>query len=373
VQREARYWPVLESGLTTAGSRSARRTCSGGAWSSTPVWPWGASTAICRRPDGSSPVHRRGEATVPVAVPRVWNRHPPGVGRWMLTKPRAIRWMFEYGDGGKNKQRQGRVAGAHRMVAFEARREAGLPEGPGGLRRPAPFCRLGRGGVVAQVAEFIENMGIRPLRGYGIPRSSGGTTAQPVGAKRLGRRQKAPGWRSASSRQERRGRTADTGRGRDLRPRVMSGYHNLDDATARPSAKTGAFAREIWGAFDADGYLYITGRPRSSTSSRTGSTSPRSPLRGAGHAEPLHVRDLRREPTPHVALIVPDMAALRAWAKKKASKAMGRPAERLQSPQAARNRGRDPHQRLQGLRANQGLRHRHRRAHDSKRMLTGPR
>jgi len=65
----------------------------------------GASTAICGDPAKLAQFISEVKPTVLFAVPRVWNRIHAGIGAMMLTKPRAVRWVFDTAMAAKRKRK----------------------------------------------------------------------------------------------------------------------------------------------------------------------------------------------------------------------------------------------------------------------------
>jgi long-chain acyl-CoA synthetase len=278
----------------------------------------GASTAICGDPMKLPQFIGEVKPTVLFAVPRVWNRIHAGVGAMMLTKPRAIRWMFDTAMGAKNKQRKGESLGLTEWAALKLAEKLVFPKVLAAFGGRLRFAASGAAALSLEVAEFIENLGIGLFEGYGMTESSGGTTAQPVGAKRLGSVGKPlPGVRIEIDRSV-AGATADTGEVVIYGHGIMSGYHNLDDATRQAIGEDGGLRTGDLGRFDADGYLYITGRTKELYKLENGKYVAPVPLEEQVTLSPYILQCvIFGANRPHnVALIVPDMAALRTWAKK---------------------------------------------------------
>jgi long-chain acyl-CoA synthetase len=148
--------------------------------------------------------------------------------------------------------------------------------------------------------------------------SSGGTTAQPLGAKRLGSVGKPiPGVRIEIDKSV-AGATADDGEVVIYGHGIMAGYHNLDDATRQAIGADGGLRTGDLGRLDADGYLYITGRTKELYKLENGKYVAPAPLEEQITISPYILQCVVfGADRPHnVALIVPDMAAVRSWAEK---------------------------------------------------------
>jgi long-chain acyl-CoA synthetase len=278
----------------------------------------GASTAICGDPMKLPQFIGEVKPTVLFAVPRVWNRIHAGVGAMMLTKPPAVRWMFDTAMAAKNKQRKGESLGFTEWAALKLAEKLVFPKVRAAFGGRLRFAASGAAALSLEVAEFIENLGIGLFEGYGMTESSGGTTAQPVGAKRLGSVGKPlPGVRIEIDKSV-AGSTADTGEVVIYGHGIMSGYHNLDDATRQAIGEDGGLRTGDLGRFDADGYLYITGRTKELYKLENGKYVAPVPLEEQVTLSPYILQCvIFGANRPHnVALIVPDMAALRAWATK---------------------------------------------------------
>jgi long-chain acyl-CoA synthetase len=97
----------------------------------------------------------------------------------------------------------------------------------------------------------------------------------------------------------------------------MAGYFNQPQATAEAMTPDGGLRSGDLGRFDEDGFLYITGRVKELYKLENGRYVAPAPLEEKLQLSPYIAQTLvYGADRPHnVALIVPDMAALKSWAQ----------------------------------------------------------
>jgi long-chain acyl-CoA synthetase len=285
----------------------------------------GASTAICSDPAKLAGFIGEVKPTILFAVPRVWNRIHAGIVAMMLTKPPSVRWMFDTAMAAKSKQRKGQPIGPSEWAALKLAEKLVFPKVRAAFGGRLRFAASGAAALSLEVAEFIENLGIGLFEGYGMTESSGGTTAQPLHATRLGSVGKPiPGVRIEIDKSV-EGASGDMGEIVIYGHGIMSGYHNLEEATRQAIGDDGGLRTGDLGRFDADGYLYITGRTKELYKLENGKYVAPAPLEEQLTVSPYILQCvISGAGRPHnVALIVPDMAALRSWAKTQGIEADG--------------------------------------------------
>src|SRR6185295_13335913 len=110
------------------------------------------------------------------AVPRIWNRIYDGVQKQMATKPRIVRAIFERGMAAQSKKKRGeRLAVSERVVLAVARRlvfDKIVARFGGRLQ----FAVSGAAALSKDVAEFVDNLGVTVLEGYGMTETCGVST-----------------------------------------------------------------------------------------------------------------------------------------------------------------------------------------------------
>jgi long-chain acyl-CoA synthetase len=276
----------------------------------------GGSTAICGDPTKLPQYILEVKPTYLMAVPRVWNRIYEGIQKAMRKKPAAVQWAFNAAMAAKNKKRKGERPGLRELVALQLAERVIFPKVRQAFGGNLKYACSGAAALSPDVATFIENLGIAVYEGYGMTESSGCTTAQPRGAIRLGSVGKAvPGVRIAIDRTV-AGATDTDGELVVYGHGVMKGYNNLEAATREVIGPDGGLRTGDLGRVDADGYFYITGRTKELYKLENGKYVAPAPLEEKVTLSPYILQCVVfGADRPHnVALIVPDMAAVRAWA-----------------------------------------------------------
>jgi long-chain acyl-CoA synthetase len=277
----------------------------------------GGSIAICDNTDKLLGYLPEVKPTMLFAVPRIWNRIYDGVQKQIAGKPKPIQRIFAAALRAKNKQRVGQVPGLRERIALPIAQKlifSKIVDRFGGQLR---FAFSGAAALSREVAEFIDNLGIQVFEGYGMTESSGGTTGNVPGATRLGSVGKPiPGVEvridtSAPGAHGDEGEIIIYGTG------VMAGYHNLPEATRECMTEDGGLRSGDLGRLDADGFLYITGRVKELYKLANGRYVAPAPLEEKLQLSPYIAQAVVYGANqPHnVALIVPDMAALKVWAE----------------------------------------------------------
>jgi long-chain acyl-CoA synthetase len=277
----------------------------------------GSATAICGDPMKLAEYMPQVKPTILFAVPRVYNKIYAGIQQKMAAQSSAIQWIFRTAMQGKNKKRAGQPLSLSERFAVATAQKVVFPkilEAFGGNLR---YACSGAAALSREVAEFMNNLGIEVYEGYGMTESSGCTTANPRGAARLGSVGKPiPGvWveidKNAPGSTDRDGEIVIHGMG------VMQGYHKLDDVTRDAlTPKRGLRSGDL-GHLDEDGYLYITGRVKELYKLENGKYVAPAPLEEKLQLSPYIAQCvIYGDNKPHnVALIVPDLAALKTWAQ----------------------------------------------------------
>jgi long-chain acyl-CoA synthetase len=252
--------------------------------------------------------------TVLVAVPRIFNKIHAHVRADIARRPRLIRSVFSRGIAASMRHYRGESLGLvdtlswllGRMLFAVIRRKFG-----GKLR----FAVTGSATMTADVAEFINGLGIAVYEGYGLSETTAPVALSSEGNRRFGSVGRAiQGVRLELDHTQ--GESADEGEIIVYGPCVMKGYHARPEENARAFTSDGGLRTGDMGRFDRDGFLYITGRLKEQFKLENGKYVMPGPLEeklalspftqnvfiyGAGHPWP-------------VALVVLDRDRIRSWA-----------------------------------------------------------
>ena len=254
--------------------------------------------------------------TILFAVPRIFNRIYDGVNKQMAERAGMVRSLFQSGITAAAKRNAGgslslgeraQLALADRLIFGKVRARFG-----GRLK----YAISGSAALNADVAKFIDALGIEVYEGYGLTETSPIATANYHGHRKIGSVGKAiPQVEIIIDREV----TGDAVNGEILirGPNVMKGYHNQPDANKEVLLADGSFRSGDMGRLDADGYLYITGRIKEQYKLENGKYVVPSPLEEELKLSPFIANAMIYGANkPHnVALIVPDKVALEGWAK----------------------------------------------------------
>jgi long-chain acyl-CoA synthetase len=255
--------------------------------------------------------------TVLYAVPRVFNRLYDGVNAQIAAKPGIIQWLFKRGIEIATRRSRGEGVGAgdglllslaDRLIFSTVRARFG-----GRLK----YAISGSAALSPEVAAFIDALGITVYEGYGLTETSPIATANYPGARKMGTVGKAiPG----VSIQIDRTVTGDPLHGEIIikGPNVMQGYHNRPEENAAVMMEDRSFRSGDMGYVDPDGFLHITGRLKEQYKLENGKYVVPSPFEEKLKLSPYiaNVMIYGANKPHNVALVIPDLEALRGWAAK---------------------------------------------------------
>jgi long-chain acyl-CoA synthetase len=255
--------------------------------------------------------------TLLFAVPRIFNRIYDGVNKQIAGRPGLIQSLFHQGIAIAKRREQGESIGlfdqallwlADTLIFSTVRERFG-----GRLK----YAVSGSAALNRDVADFIDALGITVYEGYGLTETSPITSANYPGNRKLGSVGKPiPGVTVRID----HAITGDPVHGEIIvyGPNVMQGYHNRDDENRAVLLPDGGFRTGDMGMIDDDGFLHITGRIKEQYKLETGKYVVPSPIEEAYKLSPYIVNIfVHGENKPHnVAVIVPDVDALRSWAER---------------------------------------------------------
>lgn len=288
----------------------------GGALELNTLLAYGASMAICGDTTRLLEFLPEVRPTLLFAVPRIWNRVYDAVHKQVASKPKPVQAIFHRGLIAKDKLRNHETLSKRERAALLLADKlvfSKIVQRFGGKLR---FAFSAAAALSPEVGRFVDSLGIAVYEGYGLTESSAGATAN-VGEHRcigsVGR--PMPG---VDIRIDEAVESANPGEGEVIiyGTGVMKGYHNRKAETQAALTEDGGLRTGDLGRIDGNGYLYITGRVKELFKLENGKYVAPVALEERLQLSPyisqcvVHGSD-----RPYlVALIVPDMPAVRAWA-----------------------------------------------------------
>ena len=278
---------------------------------------WGASLAINDELPKLLDNMAEVKPTVLVAVPRIFNRIYDMVTREIAGQPALLQKLINGGVDAAIRRSRGEPIGTidALKLAFDEKVvfQKILDKFGGRLR----YAFSGSATLSRKVAEFIDALGIAVYEGYGLTETSPIVTSNNTSGRRFGTVGRAlPGVRvvidTSVTGDEREGEIIVYG------PNVMIGYHNRpaeNEAALMPDRglRTGDL-----GYLDEDGYLIISGRIKEQYKLENGKYVMPSVLEETLKLSPFIGNVMiHGDGRPcNVALVVPSVLALQAWAQK---------------------------------------------------------
>lgn len=197
------------------------------------------------------------------SVPRVFNKIYDGIHAKMSDRGGAIKKLFDHGLELADKKRD-----QHSLTLLETLQLKLIDkvifkkvrDRFGGRLR---FAVSGASALNVKVAEFIDNLGIILVEGYGLSETSPLVSANTIWKRRLGSvGQVIPEVKVKIDKTVLGDDVQDTEEGEIVvyGPNVMQGYYNLPEETKKVMTADGGFRTGDLGRVDHDGFLYITGR-----------------------------------------------------------------------------------------------------------------
>ncbi len=258
--------------------------------------------------------------TVLVSVPRIWNKVYDALHKRMAAEGGLKKKLFDAALANARERRRLAATGRRRAVvelkhAFFDRLVFSKVRARMGGR--LQYAISGGAALSKEVAEFIDDIGIKVYEGWGLTETSPIATCNRPGEQRIGSvGRPLPGVRVEVDRSVLED-DSDDGELVVYGPIVMQGYHNLPEQTAAVMTDDGGFRTGDRGHIDDDGYVYITGRIKEQYKLENGKYVVPAPLEEQLQLSPYIVQVfIEGSNRPfNVALIVPDREALEGWAQ----------------------------------------------------------
>jgi long-chain acyl-CoA synthetase len=250
------------------------------------------------------------------AVPRIWNRIYDGVNKQIAARPPVLQKLFHNGMRLKSAQKAGQSIGLLDRVVLTLADKVLFAKIRGRFGGRLRFAFSGAAALATEVAEFIDNLGIIVLEGYGLTETSGAATANEIHARRKGSVGRiVPGFelkldRAAAGANEGEGEIIVYGTG------VMQGYHNAPEETERALTSDRGLRTGDLGRIDNDGFLYITGRVKELYKLSNGKYVAPVPIEEKLQLSPFVAQAFvyGSDRTHNTAVLVVDLPALEKWA-----------------------------------------------------------
>jgi long-chain acyl-CoA synthetase len=274
----------------------------------------GSSMALCDAVDALPERLREVQPTCLFAVPRVWNKLYQAIQARMAKSSRTLRALFEAGRRASAKQRRGEPLGAAEKAELAVAQRLIFRRMAARLGGRLEYAVSAAATLDPRVAELIDDLGITVLEAYGMTECSACATINTPSARRLGSvGRPIPGVRIAIDESvgvPEGGEIVIYGHG------VMVGYHRMPEETRTTIGRDGGLRSGDLGRVDEDGYLYITGRLKELYKLENGKYVAPASIEERLSLSPFIAQAfVYGADRPHnVALIVPDAAALQAWA-----------------------------------------------------------
>jgi long-chain acyl-CoA synthetase len=275
----------------------------------------GASMAICDTTDKLLAYLGEVQPTVLFAVPRVFNRLYAAVEQQMTTKPAIIRNLFRGGLRASLKKGKGESLGLGERFTLALAEKLVFSKVRARFGGKLVTAVSGAAALSREVAEFVDGLGIAVYEGYGLTETSPIVAVNVPGHRKIGSvGQTIPGCRVEIDKVA----TGDAQHGEIVvhGPNVMRGYHGLGDETKRAFTSDGGFRTGDMGYLDQDGFLFITGRIKEQYKLENGKYIVPAPLEEQLKLSPLvaNVLVFGDNKPFNVALVVPNLEAVRKWA-----------------------------------------------------------
>ena len=260
--------------------------------------------------------------TLVFSVPRVFNKLYAGLNKKMEAMPPLRRKLLNAAMANAAELRSLHDNGKSSVFVELAHKlfdKVVLSKVRGAFFGPnLKYAFSGGAAISREVAEFIDNIGVTVYEGYGLTETSPIATCNSPKGRRIGSVGKSiPGTRVSIDKEA----ASDPLHGEVIcyGHNVMQGYYNLPEENEKVFTADGGFRTGDMGYVDADGFLYITGRIKEQYKLENGKYVVPVPIEEAMKLSPwvINVMVHGANRPYNVAIVVPDMEKLKAWAAEK--------------------------------------------------------
>ena len=283
----------------------------------------GASMAICEGVDKILDNLVEVRPTILQCVPTIFNRLYVAVHQQLAGRPKALQKLVDRALRVKSKERAGGSPSWRERLLVRLVDRVVFDKVRARLGGELVFAISGGAALSREVAEFIDSIGVVVFEGYGLTETSPVATANAPGARKIGSVGRPfPGVRveidaAGAEHNPAAGGAPVEGEVVVFGPNVMKGYFNRPDESARVIDAKGGFRTGDMGYVDKDGFLFITGRIKEQYKLENGKYVVPSPLEEQLKLSPYvaNVMVYGANKPYNVALVVPNLVALRKWAE----------------------------------------------------------
>lgn len=254
--------------------------------------------------------------TLLFGVPRVYNRIYERLNQQIYNKSPLLYELFKRGLTCSGKRRRGEPLSFSEWLTFQVCDRLFFAKVRARFGNRLRMAYSGGSALNPEVIEFVQNLGITLLEGYGLTEaiiSANSPEVQKIGS--VGK--PLPGVRVEIDRSVTTAHS-DDGEIVVYGPTMMLGYHNLPEETANAFTPDGGFRTGDVGHFDEEGFLRITGRVKEIYKLENGKYVVPALLEEALKLSPFinQVMIYGFQKLYNVALIVVEVSALETYTKR---------------------------------------------------------
>ena len=216
------------------------------------LFSMGASLALAESVDKIIDNLGETQPTLLFSVPRIFNKLYAAVQKQISSKPGVVRAMVKSSLATRTKQRNGAQVSLVEGLVLAVTDKVVFSKVRGRFGGKLKYAFSGGAAISAEVAEFIDGLGITVYEGYGLSETSPIALANWPNNRKIGSVGKAiPGVK------------VTLGAENEIivyGPNVMQGYHNRKEENDASFTADGGFRTGDMGKIDGEGFVYITGR-----------------------------------------------------------------------------------------------------------------